>query len=135
MVMFTIKITLAESVLSALVIRQIHRQSLEHLREQLASEQLDLLPDQLQKTLQPKIKQETDAIQGLENQSQLSREQQTLLESRRQNLQLYEDMLAGTRPVAQHKTVVRNTTAQASAKSLWKADPDVWAVSNEGEEL
>lgn len=89
--------------LAALTRRQIHRRNLTRLQAQLKAQQLELSPEQLQKTLHPLIITTQEAIQALEQQARLNpqqRHEQELLAVHRRNLTFYQEMLAGARPYA-----------------------------------
>jgi len=97
---FMQKVSIPETYLSILERRRIYRKNLARLREQLASQQTVLLPDQLQKIVGPQIIEEEKAIHILQGRNQLSQAESPLLASHQENLKLYKEMLAGTRPYA-----------------------------------
>ena len=97
---FMQKVSISETSLSILERRRIYRKNMTRLREQLKSQQMVLLPDQLQKIVTPQIIEEEKAIHTLQERNQISHAENALLESHQENLKLYKEMLAGIRSYA-----------------------------------
>jgi hypothetical protein len=77
--------------------REIHQRNVVYLEAQLTSTQLPLTPEQLVTVLQPHLNREQAQITALEAKSSLEPHEQSILATHRQNLEIYQQMLAGER--------------------------------------
>ena len=100
--------------LSILVQRGIHRRNLGILEKQLALQQSALTKDALETTLRPQMDFELEKIAALEEKKRLDANDQERLAIHRNNLKIYQAMLAGQRPFAP-LSLINQTASQEQA--------------------
>jgi hypothetical protein len=86
--------------ISILVQRGIYRKNLGIVEKQLALRQSALTKDELETTLRPQLDFEKERINLLETKKHLDGNDQETLAIHRNNLKIYQEMLAGQRPYA-----------------------------------